>query len=131
MKNKVNLIGRIGKEAELKVISDKFKVAKTTLATWVYKKSKDGDKYETVTTWHNIKAFNYDAEKLSKLAKASLIDIEGSIVIEEYEKDGIKKQVTIIQVDKLINLSAKKETTQQVETVEAEVMSSADSVLPF
>ena len=55
--NKVILLGRLGKDPELKKVSDTFTVCKLTVATSEKYKNKAGEQVED-TEWHNIIAMN-------------------------------------------------------------------------
>lgn len=79
MKNKVNLMGRLGKDAQLIVTkNDSFMLA--------FNVATGGNK----TLWHNVVFF--DEEKIEKvetfLKKGVLVDIEGYLNPREYVKGG-------------------------------------------
>ena len=92
MINKVFILGRLGKNPELKSTD------KTTIATFsVATSEKYADK--EVTQWHNCKAFGPVANNLAKFFhKGDMIFIEGKIVYNAYEKDGKKMTFTDIVV---------------------------------
>lgn len=81
--NKVILIGRLGKDPELRMTQNNLAVVNFSLAT--------SRKYkgEEQTEWHNIVCFSKTAEIAEKyLTKGSLVAIDGQIQTKNYEKDG-------------------------------------------
>ncbi len=89
--NKVMLIGRLGKDPEIRAISSGAKVANFSIATDESYKDKDGVKHEK-TEWHNIVIWRGLAEVVEKyVKKGDLIYIEGKLTTEKYEKDGVTK----------------------------------------
>lgn len=103
--NKVILIGRLGKDPELKYIADNVPVARFSLATSETYKDKTGNKVEN-TEWHNIVAWRSQAEFAEKfLKKGKLIYIEGKIKSRSWDdKDGVKRYTTEIIVDNFMIL---------------------------
>lgn len=101
MLNKVMLIGRLGKDPEIRNFSDNNSIANFTLATNESYKDKDGT-WKDLTEWHNIKLPNkFMADRAEKnLKKGSQIYVEGKIKTRSYDdKDGNKKYVTEIVAD--------------------------------
>ncbi len=92
--NKVMLVGRLGKDPELRYTTDGTPVATFTMATSETYKDKSGTKQER-TEWHNIVTWRKLAEIAGEyLKKGRLVYIEGRIQSREYEgKDGIKRRV--------------------------------------
>ena len=83
--NKVILIGRLGKDPELKCTPSGAPVAKFSLATDESFKDKAGEKQEH-TEWHNIVAWNKLAEICGEyLTKGKLVFIEGSIRSRQWQ----------------------------------------------
>ncbi len=107
LRNKVQLIGRLGQDPEIKSLESGKKVAHFTLATNENYKSADGTKMEEVT-WHNIVAWNGLAELASNyLTKGKEVCIEGRINYRSYnDKNGIQKNVTEIVVSEMLLLSS-------------------------
>ena len=92
LRNKVQLIGRLGQDPEIKTLESGKKVAHFTLATNDNYKSADGTKVEE-TTWHSIVAWNGLAELSSKfLRKGREVCIEGRINYRTYtDKNGLSR----------------------------------------
>ena len=94
--NKVILLGRVGKQPEIKQVGDS-KVANFSLATSEKFKDKSGNKVEN-TEWHNVVFWGKQAELIEQyVGKGDELYIEGSIKTETYEKDGEKRYATKIK----------------------------------
>ncbi len=104
MKNKVQLIGHVGQEPEVKTVNNK-KVANLTIATNDFYYNEKGDKVEQ-TEWHRITAWGKTAEVIEKyVTKGKEIAVEGKLTHRSYDdKDGIKRYVTEILVLELLLL---------------------------
>jgi single-strand DNA-binding protein len=104
MKNRVQLIGHVGQDPEVKSINDK-KVANLTLATNEHYTNAKGEKVEQ-TEWHKITAWGKTAELIEKyVVKGKEIAIEGKLSHRSYDdKDGNKRYVTEILVNELLLL---------------------------
>lgn len=111
IRNKVQLIGRLGTKPELKEFESGKKRVSFSLATNEYYYTKSGERVEE-TTWHNVVAWEKSAEKMAKiLDKGSEVAIEGKIANRSYEdKDGVKKYITEIVVEEFV-LFGEKVTT--------------------
>lgn len=108
LKNKVQLIGRLGAKAELKNTESGKTFARLRLATRESFKNSKGEKVEE-TTWHNLIAWGKTAEIIHKYTdKGSEIAIEGKLTNKEYvSRDGQKKQVTEILVNEVMLMGSK------------------------
>jgi single-strand DNA-binding protein len=98
MVNKVFLIGRLGKDPQIKSFSNDNAIAEFTLATNESYKDREG-KWVELTDWHNIKLPTKGmAERAEKmLKKGSSVFIEGKIKTRSYDdKDGNKRYITEI-----------------------------------
>jgi single-strand DNA-binding protein len=108
LRNKVQLIGNLGQNPEVKELNGGKKVAKFSLATNETYRNKAGEKV-TDTQWHNLVAWGKTAEVIEKyLKKGSEVAIEGKILNRNYtDKEGVKRYVTEIQVSDLLMLGKK------------------------
>lgn len=108
LRNRVQLIGHLGANPEVKTFDGNKKVAKINLATNETYKNQKGEKI-TETTWHNLTAWGSNAEFAEKyLEKGSEIVVEGKLKNNNYtDKDGIKRYVTEIEVTEFMILSKK------------------------
>lgn len=108
MLNKVQLIGRLGKDPEIRNIQGDETVATVSLATSENWKDKNGEKQEK-TEWHNLVFYRRLAEVVGEhLKKGALIYIEGKITTEKYQKDGEDRYVTKIVVSEMKMLGGNK-----------------------
>ena len=103
LKNKVQLIGRLGAKAEIKTTANGKVFAKVSLATHENYTNAKGEKVRE-TTWHNLIAWGKTAEIMHKYTdKGTEIAVEGKLVNREYiGKDGVKRQVTEVQVNEVL-----------------------------
>ena len=105
MKNRVQLIGRVGQDPEVKNLEGGKKVATITIATNdVYYKD-NGDKVEQ-TEWHRVTAWGKTAEIIEKyVTKGKEIAIEGKLTHRTYEdKNGEKRYITDIVANEVLLL---------------------------
>jgi len=96
--NRVILVGRLGKDPEIRSIPSGTSVAKFSLATDERFTDKNGEKQER-TEWHNIVAWGKLAEICGQyLRKGKLVFIEGSIRTDSWDdkETGVKKYRTEI-----------------------------------
>ncbi len=105
MKNKVQLIGNVGQEPEVKTIGEGKKVANITIATNDYYFNDKGDKVEQ-TEWHRVVAWGKVADIIEKyVTKGKEIAIEGKLTHRSYDdKDGIKRYVTEVVANDILLL---------------------------
>lgn len=105
MKNRVQLIGHVGQEPEIRSFEGGKKVANLNMATNdVYYKD-EGEKVEQ-TEWHRVVAWGKLAERIEKfVTKGKEIAISGKISYRNYEdKDGVKRFITEIVADDMLLL---------------------------
>ena len=106
--NKVFLLGRLGKDPEMKATQGGMTVANFTLATSDRQKDAQGT-WQDHTEWHNLVAFQRTAEIVRDYCKkGSQIFVEGKIQTRSWEdKEGHKKYWTEILVNDLSLLDSK------------------------
>ena len=105
--NKVEIIGRLGNDPEMRSLPNGEAVATLSVATsesWVDKIS--GERKEK-TEWHRVVFYGRLAEVSGQyLKKGGLIYIEGKLTTKEYtDKQNIKRYMTEIQGRNLLMLS--------------------------
>ena len=89
--NRVQLIGRLGKDPEGKFIPTGKQVTHFSLAVTNRWKSKDGETKE-YTEWINIEAWGRLGEVCKEyLKKGSLVYLEGRLKTDKYEDQGENK----------------------------------------
>lgn len=98
MVNKVFLLGRLGKDPEVRYFDNNRVVANFTMATNEVFLDKSGNKIEQ-TDWHNIEMWDALAKNAEKvLKKGRTCFIEGKLKNESWvDKDGNKKSVIKIR----------------------------------
>ena len=107
LRNSVHLIGRLGRDPEIKTFSDKKKATFTIATTDSYKNQK-GEKVED-TQWHNIVVWGKTANVIEKyVKKGDEIVIEGKLVHRVYETNGEKKYFTEISANDILLLGGRK-----------------------
>lgn len=106
--NKVLLIGRLGRDPEMKFTPSGQPVTNFSLATDESYKGKDGQKVDK-TEWHRIVVWGKQAEFCGNyLAKGRLVYIEGKLETRKWtDKDGAEKYTTEIRADRVVGLDAK------------------------
>ena len=108
--NKVILVGRLGKDPEVRKLDNGAPVANFTVATSEsYKDKTTGEKKE-VTEWHNIVACQRSAELAGEyLKKGSQVYIEGRLRTDSWDdkETGQKKYRTEIVVNDMVLLGGR------------------------
>src|SRR3990170_854898 len=97
MVNKAILIGRLGKDPEVRYTPDGLMITNFNLATDESRKDKNGERIQK-TEWHRVVTFGKLAEICGKyLLKGKLVFIEGRIQTRAWDdKDGNKRSTTEI-----------------------------------
>lgn len=103
--NKVQIIGNLGKDPEVRAIPSGAKVANFSIATTESYTGKDGQKSDK-TEWHNIVMWRGLAEVAEKyLKKGSQVYIEGRLQTRSWDDAaGNKKYITEIIADNMVML---------------------------
>jgi single-strand DNA-binding protein len=120
--NKVILVGRLGKDPEVRHLENGAVVANFSIATTeTYKDKNTGQKTEN-TEWVNIVLWKGLAEVSKKyLKKGDLVYIEGKLKTRSWEKDGVTRYATEVVGDNMTMLggntgSGQSGSTQQTIT---------------
>ena len=106
--NKVILIGRLGKDPEITTFESGNRKMTVTMATTERYRDRDNN-WVDQTEWHNLVAWgnlaNDIADKRRNYAKGDMMYVEGRLRTRQYtDNQGINRNVTEIQVDKLMQL---------------------------
>ena len=95
--NKVILIGRLGRDPEIRHSDTGKRIGNFSLATSEKWTDKSGERQER-TEWHRVVIFNAHlcgiVEKY--LTKGSQVYVEGSLATRKWEKNGVEKYTTEI-----------------------------------
>ena len=105
LRNKVQLIGHVGNDPEIKTFDGGKKLAKLNVATNESYKNDKGEKVED-TQWHSLIAWGKTADIIENyVVKGKEIAIEGKLTHRSYEdKTGEKRYVTEVVIDELMLL---------------------------
>ena len=108
MRNKVQLIGNLGQNPEIKTFDNGKALAKFSLATTDSYRDASGKKI-TETQWHNIVAWGNLAKTAEKyLLKGSEVAVEGKLMHKAYEdKEGKKRYYSEIVLNEMVLLRGK------------------------
>lgn len=117
--NRVQLIGRLGKDPESKYTPTGKKVCHFSLAVSNRWKDKSGEIKET-TEWVNIEAWGRLGEVCHEyLKKGSLIFVEGRLKTDKYEANGETKYFTKV-IAQTLQFLDKKEKEEPMMAIEEE-----------
>ena len=117
--NRVQLIGRLGKDPESKFTPTGKKVAHFSLA--VSQRWKTGGETKEYTEWVNIEAWGRLGEVCQEyLKKGRLVFIEGRLKTEKYEDKGETKYFTKVVALSMQMLDSSKPSDEPIMTVEEE-----------
>ncbi len=105
MKNKVQLIGHVGQDPEIKQLEN-GRVANFTIATNDSYTNAKGEKVEQ-TEWHRVSAWGKTVDIIEQLLKkGSHVAIEGKLTHRSYDdKDGNKRYITEVVANELVMLN--------------------------
>jgi len=105
--NKALLIGRLGRDPEMRYTPSGQPVANFSIATDESYKDRDGQKVEK-SEWHRIVVWGKQAEFCGNyLAKGRLVYIEGKLETRKWtDKDGVEKYTTEIKADRVVGLDS-------------------------
>ena len=108
LRNKVQLIGNVGNDPEIKNLDGGKKVAKFSIATNDYYYNENKEKI-TDTQWHNVTAWGKLADIVeSYVTKGKEIALDGKLTYNSYtDKEGIKRYTTEIVANEVMLLGSK------------------------
>ena len=105
LRNKVQLIGNVGSNPDVKTLENEKKLAKFSLATNESYTNSKGEKVQQ-TTWHNLVAYGPIVNVIEKhVEKGKQLAVEGKLTYRDYQdKDGQQKTITEIIIDEIVLL---------------------------
>ena len=120
MLNKVLLIGRLGRDPEVRYMPNGEAVCNFSVATNETWNDRNGQRQES-TEWHNVTMYRNLAEIAGKyLTKGSQVYLEGKIQSRKYQgKDGIERTAYEIIANEMKMLGGGN-SEQQVQSAQAE-----------
>jgi single-strand DNA-binding protein len=105
--NKVTLIGRLGRDPEMRYTASGTAVCTFTLATNRFRQGQDGSPQED-TDWHTVVTWDKLAETCNQfLSKGRLVYVEGALQTRSWEQDGQKRYKTEVVAREMIILDTK------------------------
>ena len=106
--NKVILVGRLGKDPEVRYMPNGDAVANITLATSESWKDKNGEKQEK-TEWHRVTFYRKLAEIVGEyLKKGGMVYVEGRLETRKWtDKAGVEKYTTEVIANEMVMLGGK------------------------
>lgn len=106
--NKVQLIGRLGKDPELRTLNNGQTVANFSLATSEEWKDRTTGEKKQLTEWHNLVVWGPLATICNQyLHKGSQAYFSGKLRTRSWEKDGVTRYITEVFVDDMLMLDTK------------------------
>ena len=114
--NRVFLVGRLGRDPEVRYTNSGDAVANLSLATSETWKDKNGERQER-TEWHRIVVFRNRAEFAKEyLSKGRMLAIEGKLRTRSWDdKSGNKRYTTEIVATTLTTLDGRKDRAGKME----------------
>lgn len=108
LRNRVQLIGNVGNDPEVKTFDGGKKVANLTIATNESYRNDKGEKVEQ-TEWHRVVAWGKTAEIIEKyVSKGKEIAVDGKLTHRSYDdKNGEKRYITEVVVSEITLLGNK------------------------
>ncbi len=112
--NKVILVGRLGKDPEVRHLESGAAVANFTMATSESYKDKNTGQRVEQTEWHNIVLWRWLAETAEKyLHKGDMVYIEGKLKTRSWQdKDGNTRYTTEVVADNMTMLGKRSDGDQ-------------------
>lgn len=106
--NKVILVGRLGKDPEVRHLETGVAVASFSVATSESYKDRNSGERKEITEWHNVVLWRGLAEVAEKyLHKGDMVYIEGKLRTRSWEKEGVTRYTTEVVGDNMTMLSPK------------------------
>jgi single-strand DNA-binding protein len=118
-KNKAELMGFLGNDAEVRTGKNDSKFTTISLATSIRYKDKESGEYKQFTEWHRCIVFGKLGEFAATLKKGAHLYIEGEIRHSEYTPKKAKKPIRTdnIRVSSILKLDrAEKAAPEDLES---------------
>jgi single-strand DNA-binding protein len=118
--NKVQIIGHLGRDPEVRYLASGDQVANVAVATSETWKDKATGEKKEATEWHRVVVYGKLADVIGQyLKKGSLVYFEGKLKTRKWQdKDGIEKYTTELVCDTMQMLGGRSEANKpsEVET---------------
>lgn len=98
--NKVTLIGRVGKDPEVRSLPNGGRVVTFSIATSERWRNKQTGERVEKTEWHNIEVWGEHLTTIAEkyLSKGDQVYVEGKLATDKWEKDGVQRTATKIKL---------------------------------
>jgi single-strand DNA-binding protein len=129
-KNRITLIGHLGKDAETRFTTKGTAYSRFSIATNVSWKDKESGEYRTRTEWHACVVWTKLGAWAACLKKGAFVEVEGELRYREFQPKGsdLNVRAAEIHVNSILTLD-RAEKSETEETVSGE--SSNDDDTPF
>ena len=131
--NKVILIGNVGRDPEVRYVTDNVPVASFTVATTKRGyKTQDGKEVPEKTEWHNIVLWRGLAKVAEQyVKKGTQVYIEGELQTRSWEKDGVKHYTTEIIANDMQLLGRRSDNAASAPTAAPAAAPTQNNAAPF
>lgn len=109
LRNRVQLIGRVGTDPDIRTVGKGKIFARLNLATNEHYINNNGEHVKE-TQWHNLVAWDKNAVFIQKyLKKGQEVAIEGKLTTRNYQdKEGMKRYITEIIIHEMVLIGGNK-----------------------
>jgi len=134
MLNRVELIGRLGRDPETRYTQDGQAIVNFSMATSMEWRDKSSGEKKTKVEWHRVVVFGKLGEICGQyLSKGKLVYIEGRLQTRSWQQDGITRYATEIIASDMKMLD-RKQTGAERDDAQSEPMpepGQIDDDIPF
>lgn len=115
--NKIELIGRLGRDPEMRYTPQGSAVTNFSVATGGKYTTKSGDERDD-TEWFRVECWNQTAEFVNNyLQKGGLVYVEGKLRTRKYEdKDGVERTAVEVVANTVMSLGGKSDSNASENT---------------
>ena len=129
-KNRITLIGHLGKDAETRFTTRGTAYSRFPIATNVSWKDKETGEYRTRTEWHACLVWTKLGAWAAGLKKGAFVEVEGELRYREFQPKGTDPKVRAAKIHVTSNLTLDRaERSDTDQTIAGE--SSNDDETPF
>ena len=130
-KNRITLIGFLGKDAETRFTPNGTAHTRFSLATNVSWKDKDSGEYKTRTEWHRIVVWGKFGEWAGSLKKGAFVEVEGELRYREFQPKDHDSKIRSVEIyaSSILTLDRAEKAEREDESSAARL--TADEDTPF
>ncbi len=130
-KNRITLIGFLGKNVETRFTPNGTAHTRFSLATNVSRKDKDSGEHKTRTEWHRIVVWGKFGEWAGSLKKGAFIEVEGELRYREFQANGSEAKIRTAEIHatSILTLDRAEKAGHEDQTAAAELSGNDDT--PF